>query len=32
MGVLQLSAEGGIPPAIAKYIAQYEAVESDRYD
>lgn len=25
MGVLQLSAEGGIPPAIAKYIAQYEA-------
>lgn len=26
MGVLQLSAEGGIPPAIAKYIAQYEAV------
>ena len=26
IGVLQLSAEGGIPPAIAKYIAQYEAV------
>ncbi len=26
MGVLQLSAEGGIPPAIAKYIAQYEAL------
>jgi len=25
MGVLQLSAEGGIPPAIAKYIAEYEA-------
>lgn len=26
IGLLQLSAEGGIPPAIAKYIAQYEAV------
>ncbi|MGA2676541.1 MAG: oligosaccharide flippase family protein [Methanobacterium sp.] len=26
IGVLQLSAEGGIPPAIAKYIAQYEAL------
>jgi stage V sporulation protein B len=27
IAVLQLSAEGGIPPAIAKYIAQYEAVD-----
>lgn len=26
IGVLQLSAEGGLPPAIAKYIAQYDAV------
>jgi len=26
IAVLQLSAEGGIPPAIAKYIAQYDAV------
>jgi stage V sporulation protein B len=26
ISVLQLSAEGGIPPAVAKYIAQYEAV------
>lgn len=26
IGILQLSAEGGIPPAIAKYIAQYDAV------
>jgi stage V sporulation protein B len=25
MGVLQLSAEGGIPPAVAKYVAEYEA-------
>lgn len=27
ISVLQLSAEGGIPPAIAKYIAQYDAVD-----
>lgn len=26
ISVLQLSAEGGIPPAIAKYVAQYDAV------
>jgi stage V sporulation protein B len=25
MGILQLSAEGGIPPAVAKYIAEYNA-------
>lgn len=25
MGILQLSAEGGIPPAVAKYVAEYDA-------
>lgn len=29
MGILQLSAEGGIPPAVAKYIAGYKAKNQD---
>lgn len=29
MGILQLSAEGGIPPAVAKYVAEYKAKNQD---